>query len=106
MQSWYNSFNRWVAAGECPFARGGIKPFEKIVDPEIFNECLDEYFLTDVGDLEMNDVLWSNEKGHPDRKIDGFKFRIQTKLIKKYFTQGPAFLTDIRFIESAFGFPG
>lgn len=74
--SWYNSFNRWVESGECPYARGGIKPFKKIVEPKIFNICLEEYFETDTGDLEKNDVLWSHEEGHPDRRITGFKFRI------------------------------
>ena len=47
LQSWYNNYNLWVKSGECPFARGGIKPFVKIVEPEIFNACLEEYFETD-----------------------------------------------------------
>ena len=86
MGSWYKSFNQWVAAGECPHQRGGIKPFEKIVDPSVFNVCLEEFFETDSGDLLLSDVIWSHDKGHPDRKITGFRFRLVTKLITKYFT--------------------
>ena len=47
ISSWYENFKAWVDSGECPYQRGGIKPFEKVVDPEVFNECLEEYFDTD-----------------------------------------------------------
>lgn len=57
--------------------------------------------------MDKSNVLWSHEdKDHPDRKIDGFKINIVTKLITKYFTQGPAYLKDVRYIEGTWGFPG
>ena len=45
--SWYNSYRLWVASGECYLLRGGIKPFDKVVNPDFFYECLEEYMVTD-----------------------------------------------------------
>lgn len=56
--------------------------------------------------MDKADVLWSHEAGHPERKINGFKFRLQSKLVTRYFIQGPAYLVDIRYLESTWGFPG
>ena len=82
--SWYKKFRSWVDSGECPYQRGGIKPFDKVVNPEVFYECLYEYFDTDQGFSEEKNILFSHEKGDPDREITGFKFNIRTKLIKEY----------------------
>ena len=62
--------------------RGGIKPFVKVVDPEFFDACLEEYLDTDQGAGKDENILFSHEEGHPERKITGFKFVIQTKLIE------------------------
>ena len=82
MSCWYTSFNAWVRTRECYEMRGGIKPFDKVVDPEFFTECLDQYLNTDIGRAMKQDMLFSEEVGHPDRKITGFKFIIQTELIE------------------------
>ena len=72
--------------------RGGIKPFYKVVDPEFFNACFEEFIETDQGKGTDDNLLFSHEEGHPDRRITGFKFSLQTKKIDLYYKQGPAYL--------------
>jgi len=50
LRNWYTGFRNWVRRGECFLKRGGPDPFEKIVDPEIFYVCLQEYLVGDDGD--------------------------------------------------------
>ena len=50
LSSWYTEFFRWVSRGECFLEREGLDPFEKIIDPDIFYVCLNEYLLTDTGE--------------------------------------------------------
>ena len=73
------------------------------MNPETFYECLDEYLDTDQGFSQEKNIIFSHEKGHPDRKINSFKFNIRTKLIEKYYRQGPPYLRDVRYIEKEFG---
>ena len=72
-------FNRWVDSGECYLQRGGIKPFDKIVAPENYDGCLEEFLETDQGHPQKSRLLFSHELGHPDRKMTGFYIVVRTK---------------------------
>ena len=79
LSSWYRKFNRWVSVGECSYQREGIKPFDKVVEPEVFMPCLEEFFDTDQGSGQERNLLFSQEEGQLERRIVGQKFVSQTK---------------------------
>ena len=50
VRSWYTAFKKWVDRGECFLEREGIKPFEKVVNPDSFYVCLHDFLLSDEGE--------------------------------------------------------
>ena len=72
--------NQWVNSGECTALRGGIKPFEKYIEPDAFYPCLWEYLDSDFGTLNEKDIIFTEEEGDK-RKIKAFKIGIGVKKI-------------------------
>ena len=76
MRNWYTAFYKYVDRGDCFLQRDGLKPFEKVIDPEIFYVCLHDFFLDESGDGMEDDMRFSDDANPIDRRILGFKTRI------------------------------
>lgn len=95
-----------MASGECYAQRGGIKPFEKIVEPDAFYPCLREYLETDLGTLREKDLIFSDEEDETEQRVIAYKVSVDVKKIDSVATQGVDFLVDIRRLEEEYGLPG
>ena len=49
LSSWYLKFNSWVRSGNCSLHSDGLGNFEKIVPPNSYYMCLDQWLETDAG---------------------------------------------------------
>lgn len=106
LRNWYTGFLKWVNRGECFLEREGQKHgFDKTVDPEIFYVCLNDYLLSDDGESQVDDMRMTDEPNPIDRRIAGFKTRINIKLIDSASIQGVQMLKDIRHLEGNHGLP-
>ena len=83
LSSWYDQFNNWVDSGECTAQRAGIKPFDKVVDPDAFYECLRQFLESDNGSKRERDIIFKD-----DDEIAGFRLGITVKKIYSAAIQG------------------
>lgn len=88
LRNWYTGFHRWIKRGECFLERDGLKEFEKIIDPEKFWVCLNEYLLSDDGEGKLEEMRMTYEENPMDQRIKGFKSRITIKKIDYAAYQG------------------
>ena len=49
-KSWYLTYNKWVADGKCNWLSQGLGHFEKIVPPDVFYLCMEEWRRSGDGD--------------------------------------------------------
>ena len=50
LRNWYTRFQNWIKSGECFLQKEGIKPFDKIIDPDNFYVCLNAFLQSDEGE--------------------------------------------------------
>ena len=78
LDSWYTRFREYLANGNCFYAREGIDPFKKTLEPDVFKMCLlwaarNNYF----GSEYYKDVYFDQ-----DGNITKYFFSIKTRDIK------------------------
>ena len=98
LDSWYSRFREYLANGNCFYARDGIDPFKKTLEPEIFKMCLlwaarNNYF----GSEYYKDVYFDQ-----DGNITKYFFSIKTRDLEDPGSVSEQFLEDIRHIEDHF----
>lgn len=107
MDSWFDEFKKWVDNGDCFMVPEGL-PFDAkdYVKPQNFYPCLREFLVDNKGKNYVKNIRFSNETNPMRQKIVGYKQTMNTNQIKSVATEGPQFLTDLRFIQENYGVPG
>ena len=78
---WYNDYNEWIRDGKCMLLPGGLKPFEKIVPPEIFYFCIQEALRKNECELCRDFIHWSYEANPLQRRMLAAKEQMYFKRI-------------------------
>ena len=56
---WYDDFSSWVSVGQCSVVSPAVIPDQKIVVPQAqFYDCLEEWFLTDLGRFDKRNMVF------------------------------------------------
>ena len=60
LDSWYEELRKWTELGRCSEISNGLDPFLKVIPPELFRECLNQFLDSDEGkpyemDLKFDD---------------------------------------------------
>ena len=104
MFSWYEKFNKWVREGKCFLRDEGLQTFERIIPPEIYYICLNDYMTTDEGKPMLNKNLRFTDEVNPMyRRLEATKDGVMCKRISNAANDGVTYLGDVRFIEYNFG---
>lgn len=107
LSSWYLKFNSWVHDGNCFLHRDGFKNFDKIIPPNSYYICLDQWLLTEKGQNEQSKgIRFINEDDPLQRRISSTKDSIIANRIGNSAVEGVQFLTETRQIEKEFGVQG